>query len=199
MRQRKNIRAALSLTLDEGVQPFALVGDEVTFTPEDWAWQFLSMDPEYRDAYALQVAEFAESALATEVNNPSRYEIKKDIDGSCASRFGLAAWLNPSATRLPKLLHARDSWFFPLVRPVAEDYRRNEVSGKKYVRTSPLYARHLDKYLHLVANETTFGYRHPFNPPSTQQTASDSLSRRRIEGVSVSECCFVRDEVQILV
>jgi hypothetical protein len=168
--------AGLSLPLSEGPQPFSLVGDEAKFTPEDWAWLFLSMNSEYQDAYAARILEEAESPINQRISKLDYNEVKEDHDGSCALRFGLAAWLNPSAERLPKLSHERDSWFFPLTRPVAEDYLRQEVSEKKYVRTSPVFARHLDKYPHLVANETTFGYRRPLNTPSTPQLANDTFS-----------------------
>lgn len=184
--------AALSLPLSEGPQPFSLVGDEAKFTPEDWAWLFLSMNSEYQNAHDARILEDAGSRINQEINKLDDDEVMEDHDGSCASRFGLAAWLPPSTERLPKLSHERDSWFFPLTRPVAEDYRRQEVSEKKYVRTSPVFARHLDKYPHLVANETTFGYRRPLNPPSTPQSPNDTLS---IAWVAID--CSIPPEGQI--
>jgi len=173
---RKSIRAGLSLELDEGPQPFALISGQATFTADDWAWYFLSMNGEYREAYASQSIEVAESPLGKEVSNPSAFGIREDSDGTCASRFGLAAWLNPSTPRLPELKLKHDSWFFPLMRPVSEDYRRREVSDKKYARTGPLYSRQLDKYLHVVANENTFGYRHPIIPPAAKQSPDGTLN-----------------------
>lgn len=188
----RNVLAALSLPLSAGPQPFSLVGDEAKFTSEDWAWLFLSMSSEYRDAYAARTLQDAESKVNQEISKLNNDEVKEDHDGSCASRFGLAARLNPSTERLPKLSHEQDSWFFPLIRPIAEDYRRREVSEKKYIRTGPVFARHLDKYPHLIANETTFGYRRPLILPSTPQYADDSVS---ITWVAID--CSIPPEGQI--
>jgi hypothetical protein len=190
---RSSIRAGLSLQLDEGPQPFALVGDEAKFTPEDWAWLFLRMNSEYQKAHAARILEDAGSRINQEINKLDDDEVKEDHDGSCASRFGLAAWLPPSTEKLPKLSHERDSWFFPLTRPVAEDYRRQEVSEKKYVRTSPVFARQLDKYMHIVANERTFGYRRPIIPAPAKQSPGSTLG---ITWVAID--CSIPPDAQIL-
>lgn len=171
---RKEVLDGLLLPLGPDAMPFALVGDEQTFRPEDWAWLFLSMNQEYWDAYAEHAEGNDGPNLASDLVEPDKCEIKPDHDGSCARRFGLAAWLNPRTTALPKLKNKKDSWFFPLKRLIAEDYRRKEVSDKKYVRTGPLYSRQLDKYPHLVTNEASFGYRRPLNLPTGLQSATDT-------------------------
>jgi len=58
---------ALSLPLSQGPQPFSLVGDEAKFTPEDWAWLFLSMNSEYQDAYVARTLEDTESRINQEI------------------------------------------------------------------------------------------------------------------------------------
>lgn len=172
---RKDVLDELLLPLGPDAMPFALVGDEQNFHPEDWAWLFLSMNQEYRDAYYSEHAESNNGPnLASDLVEPDRGEIKPDHDGSCARRFGLAAWLNPSTKALPKLKNKEDSWFFPLKRPIAEDYRRKEVSDRKYVRVGPTYSPQLDKYPHLVANEASFGYRRPLSLPTGLQSANDT-------------------------
>ena len=169
------IRNELTLSISNGPQPFCLVGDEVQLCPEDWAWFFLRLNQDYRKAYATRSAE-AEATSSNGSTQLATDPIKADYDGSCASRFGLGAWLDPSTRRLPKLSHQADSWFFPLTRPIAEDYRRQEVSGKKYMRTNMLYSQQLDRFAHLVANETAFGYRHPITFPNSEHTGDCTMS-----------------------
>lgn len=171
---RKDVLDGLLLPLGPDAMPFALVGDEQNFRPEDWAWLFLSMNQEYQDAYAEHAECNDDPNLANELVDPNKGEIKPDYDGSCARRFGLAAWLNPGTKALPKLKNKEDSWFFQLKRPIAEDYRRKEVSDRKYVRVGPTYSPQLDKYPYLIANEAPFGYRRPLNLPMSSQSASDT-------------------------
>lgn len=172
---RQEINGALSLSLVDGPQPFALVGDEMKFGSDDWAWMFLSMNAEYRAAYEKQ-SHSLDPLLAGDIDPNAICGIRADHDGSCALRFGLAAWLSPSSARLPKLSNENDSWFFPLKRPICEDYRRKEVSDANYIRRGPPYSRQLDRFPHLVANESTFGYRRPINIRSVPRTIDGTFN-----------------------
>lgn len=67
---------------------------------------------------------------------------------------------------LPRFEEESDSWFFPLMRPVSEDYRRTEVSTIPYERARSRDLRGLDTYPHIFANEAQFGYRVPPFVPS---------------------------------
>jgi hypothetical protein len=178
-RNRPEIAEGLLLPLGSDAMPFALNDHETKFGPEDWAWLFLSMNEKYVEAFGEHVKKcdvdkcepYFRGDFEDEVND----KVWLDHDGNCAEQFGIAAWLRPSIETLPKLRSKDDSWFFPLKRLILEDYRRSEVSEKKYVRSGPTYSRHLDKYLHLVANETTFGYRRPLNTPTGEQRADEML------------------------
>jgi hypothetical protein len=173
------IAEELLLPLGSKAMPFALSDRERAFGPEDWAWLFLSMNEKYAEAFEEHVQKcdvnnrgpHCGSEFAEEVGN----KVWLDYDGQCASQFGIAAWLRPTTDTLPRLYSKDDSWFFPLKRPIAEDYRRSEVSEKKYFRSGPIYSRQLDKYPHLVANETTFGYRRPLNTPAAQQSPDEAF------------------------
>jgi hypothetical protein len=175
----EDARASLLLPLASEAMPFALVGDECNFGPDDWAWIFLSMDEGYRDAYQDRIESLgaeddkvggADQGISQHLLDRSNsIDVRADLDGSCRSRFGLAAWLSPTVSTLPHLKNKQDSWFFPLNCPISEDYRRKEVSNKVYVRTGPLYLSHIDKYPHLVVGETPFGYKPAATAPSRAQ------------------------------
>lgn len=172
---RQDVLDALLLSLGTAEAPFALVDGQEKFSPSDWAWIFLSMNEEYVDAWASHsTADDVNCDLSEYFIKPVNGIVKRDHDGSCASRFGLSAWVNPSSSRLPKLKNEGDSWFFPLQRLVVEDYRRNEVSKSEYLRSGPQYALHLDKFPHLVSTESPFGYRKPLNSPAKHQTLDDT-------------------------
>jgi hypothetical protein len=157
-------RAGLLLLLGPDIAPFELVGDEPNLGPDDWAWIFLSMNDDYRDAYDAHAGD-EDLDLTIELAGQHIPGIKRDSDGTCAARFGLAAWVPPSQPNLPKFASSGDSWFFPLKRPVSEDYRRKEVSSAPYARTWAPHSPKIDKYPHILANETLFGYRRPRHVP----------------------------------
>ena len=157
-------RAGLLLPLGPDIAPFELIGDEPNLGPDDWAWIFLSMNDDYRDAYDEHVGD-EDLDLTIELAGQHITGIKRDSDGTCAARFGLAAWVPPSLPNLPKFANSGDSWFFPLKRPVSEDYRRKEVSSVPYVRTWAPHAPKVDRYPYIFANETLFGYRRPRHVP----------------------------------
>lgn len=163
------------MPLGPEAMPFALIGNETNLGPEDWAWLFLSMSDKYADAFHEHVQNNGDLYRGSDLEDVVGDCVWSDHDSRCAMQFGLAAWVSPSTPALPKLRNKDDSWFFPLKRPIAEDYRRKEVSDKKYVRVGPTYSRQLDKYPHLVANETTFGYRRPLNFPTGPQSPNDML------------------------
>lgn len=172
---REEIIDGLVLPLGSRSAPFALIGEEANFGPEDWAWLFLSMNREYADAFHERVQTKVNLYTGDDFQDPIGEDIWYDTDETCATRFGLAAWLNPSAPALPRFREKDDSWFFPLKRPIVEDYRRKEVSDRKYVRVGPTYSRQLDRYRHMVANETTYGYRRPLNIPTEPQSPGNTL------------------------
>jgi len=160
----EDIRAGLSLPLGPDAAPFDLSVEEQSYGAEDWAWLFLSMNQQYRDAYAIHANE-DDLDLTAELQGLRVTGIKRDYDGSCAAQFGLSAWLPLSLLSLPKFTNEGDSWFFPLKRPVAEDYDREEVSTVHYLRVRPYYLPKLDPYPYIFANETFFGYRPPKQIP----------------------------------
>ncbi|WP_273163404.1 hypothetical protein [Massilia timonae] len=152
------------LNLTPGL-PFELSEEELNYQPEDWAWSFLRLNENYRTAYKAHALDEDED-LSQVLDGQQAPGLKPDRDGTCGRDFGLAAWIPPSAKVLPRLKNKSDSWFFPLKRPVAEDYRRTEVSKIPYRRPWSRYLPHLDAYPHILANETHFGYRMPPFVPS---------------------------------
>ncbi|TYQ14093.1 UNVERIFIED_ORG: hypothetical protein JN05_03498 [Zoogloea ramigera] len=168
-------RAGLLLPLGPDDAPFELVGDEPNLGPDDWAWIFLSMNEDYRDAYDMHAGE-EDLDLASELVGQHIAGIKRDSDGTCAARFGLAAWVPPSLSNLPKFANSGDSWFFPLKRPVSEDYRRKEVSSAPYSRTWTPYSPKFDRYRHILSNETLFGYRRPPHVPFPDSSPTSTWS-----------------------
>src|SRR5450830_93168 len=168
-------RAGLLLPLGPDIAPFELVGDEPNLGPDDWAWIFLSMNDDYRDAYDVHAGD-EDLDLTIELAGQHITGIKRDSDGTCATRFGLAAWVPPSLPNLPKFANSGDSWFFPLKRPVSEDYRRKEVSSAPYVRSWAPYSPRIDRYPHILSNETLFGYRPPLHVPLPDASPTSTWS-----------------------
>lgn len=157
------VRSGLNLT--PGLLPFELSEEESTYQPDDWAWAFLRLNDNYRTAYKTHANDTDED-LSEELAGPQILGLKPDRDGTCARAYGLAVWMPPSEKVFPQLKHASDSWFFPLKRPIAEDYRRTEVSTVHYKRAWERHVPHLDTYAHILANQARFGYRTPPFVPS---------------------------------
>lgn len=163
--QLNQLRDDLHLKLNSGASLFELNEDESKYRPDDWAWSFLRLSSSYDQSYIAQL-DTEDADFSTSLLMPHTIGIKPDHDGTCAEDFGLSAWLPPSVSELPKLRDDKDSWFFPLKRPVAEDYRRLEVSEVTYQR--PPWSRspqRIDEYPHIFANETSMGYREPPSVP----------------------------------
>lgn len=162
--QLNQLRNELHLTSDAGESIFQMNEEESKYSPDDWAWSFLRLSTNYEQSYNAHVdASEDDLSQALILQQPSG--IKLDLDGICAEDFGLAAWLPPSTTKLPKLRNEKDSWFFPLRRLVSEDYRRldvRETPPKLLSRHSP---KSITEYPHIAANETLFGYREPLSVP----------------------------------
>lgn len=135
--QRQEILAELTLPLSNSAMPFALEGREIGFGSDDWAWLFLRMNADYKKAYREEKEREADENIELYLVNPANHHIRTDLDGSCMRRFGLAAWLNPHEEELPRLKN-NGSWFFPLKRPVFEDYQRNVVDDTPYTRIGPM-------------------------------------------------------------
>lgn len=108
----------LSLKIEAGPAPFALTGKETMLGPEDWAWQFLRLNNDYRTAYATAL-EKQQHAAGNETLQPGRVVLRhacRNIladEDTCRNRFGLSTWLDPKQTRLPELERG-ESWFSPL-------------------------------------------------------------------------------------
>jgi len=140
-------------------QPFALSDTEKAFGIDDTTWQFLRISDEYRKAFRL-VSKMPnhQDALETILNcldSPLSVRIASAQDTTCWQKFGIAAWLDPDHELLPEL-HDGDSWFFPLKRPVQEDFRRKDVGvepPEEIVGPVPV------SYPLLLVEETPFGYR----------------------------------------
>lgn len=152
------------LNFTPGVSPFELSEEESNYRPDDWAWSFLRLNDNYRDAYKAHVSDEDED-LSDELVGQQIPGLKPDHDGTCARDFGLPVWIPLSIKELPRLRDASDSWFFPLKRPIAEDYRWAEVGTMHYKRSWSRYLPHLDRYPHVLANEALFGYRMPPSVP----------------------------------
>lgn len=151
----ESVRGGLTLPLLAGEEPFGLSESE-NFTPDDWAWLFLSMNPDYAKAFEAQAAldMVGIEALQAFCEDSLNADVIPDRDGSCRSRFGLAAWISPSRERLPRLRH-EGSWFFPLMSPVPENHLRMEVSDVAFV-SRPRSPHPANPYLQAV--ETPFSY-----------------------------------------
>jgi hypothetical protein len=112
------LKEQLSLKITPGDVPFDLIGKETRLGPEDWAWQFLRLNDDYRKAYRT-AHEKQQHAAVSETRQPGRIVIRHAYrnvfadEGTCRSRFGLSTWLDPKHTRLPELERG-ESWFSPL-------------------------------------------------------------------------------------
>lgn len=163
--QLNKLRNDLHLQLNSGASIFSITEEESSFGPDDWAWSFLRLSSSYQQSYNAHAdAPDADLTQTLLMEQPSG--IKFDVDFICAEDFGLAAWLPPSLEELPKLKHESDSWFFPLKRPVSEDYRRLEVEELPHRRRpwSGLPST-IKEHAHIAANESPFGYREPSSVP----------------------------------
>ena len=151
----ESVRGGLALPLLAGDEPFGLSETEY-FTPDDWAWLFLSMNRDYAKAFEAQAAIGAagNDALQAFCEDALNADVIPDRDGSCRSRFGLAAWVSPSLERLPRLRN-NGSWFFPLMSPIPENHLRTEVSDVPFI--PPTRPQHpANPYLQAI--ESPFGY-----------------------------------------
>ena len=169
----ESVRGGLTLPLLAGDEPFGL-SDTENFGPDDWAWLFLSLNQDYRSEFAKHASsgtKINDGLQALCEDSPSTNVIP-DHDGTCRSRFGLAAWISPSLERLPRLRND-GSWFFPLMSPVPENHLRKEVSGVPFL-PPPRPPNPSSPYLQSA--ETPFGYLPTRTVPrsSPQSSAIDS-------------------------
>lgn len=158
-RTPQQITQELTLPLSPGNRPFALEGREKHLGPDDCAWLFLRLNAEYRKTFREHVSSPEDQRLAQHlINSADNQNIRYDLDGSCAQRFGLSAWLNPECTFLPALKNG-GSWFFPLKRPILVDPLRTEVSSKPYIHSKHPFSDDADVHPYALVNETLFGFR----------------------------------------
>src|SRR5471032_1515745 len=138
-KQIVNARNDLHLKMSACPSPFELSEEESKYRPDDWTWLFLRLSSEYEQSYKAH-ADGEDEDLSHSLIDQQPFGIKPDHDRTCAEDFGLAFWLPPSEKALPKLKEENDSWFFPLKRPVVEDYRRTEVGDHQYHRPWSRYS-----------------------------------------------------------
>jgi len=158
-------REVLTLPIHAGASPFSLNEDEQNFGPEDWAWLFLSLNQDYRDAYE-QRAYDTDTDISSKLLKPQFPGLKSDIGGECANRFGLPVWVPPLTLTLPPLAVNGDSWFFPLKRPITENRPLKHPQSRA--------AR---EYTYIPANEDLFGYRPPLHVPLYSYASRNLKSR----------------------
>lgn len=112
------LKEPLSLKIAPGDAPFDLLGKETRLRPEDWAWQFLRLNDDYRTAYKT-AQEKQPYETGSETRKPGRVVLRHACrsilvdEDICRSSFGLSTWLDPNQTRLP-VLDRGESWFSPL-------------------------------------------------------------------------------------
>lgn len=107
----------LSLSVAPDLAPFALSKQEKEMTPEDWAWHFLRLNQDYRDAYSAALEkQTANPQSRTGMSRFRREYLHRTIyvdEQECRDRFGLSTWLDPKNHSLPELGDGQ-SWFAPL-------------------------------------------------------------------------------------
>lgn len=141
--------------------PFALTDAEKKFTCDEWAWQFLRLNTQYQTAFSIACDEASGPHRPAPGPLPSRFFIDRHsvnlADGNissmeCASRFRLAAFLDPAHETLPPLKD-QFSWFFPSTELkhayVRDEHERNHGWKSLDSDSFPERAR------------TPFGYRIP--------------------------------------
>lgn len=163
-------RNALTLQLLPGASPFNLAENEKRFGPEDWAWLFLSLNQDYRDAYESRASN-TDADIYSKLAVPQIPGLKPDFDQECATRFGLPVWIPPSTENLPRLAIESDSWFFPLKRLVTES-RPLKHPRSRQTKDLP----------YIPANEDLFGYRPPPRIPFYPGDPKNPM--RRTEDIS---------------
>ena len=110
---------ALSLFIAGIDTPFALIGLENNFGPDDWAWQFLRLNHGYQSDYANALAAHDpddDHPLGAHFLGGKHPERKiRFSESSCRMKYGLSTWLDPQQLCLPRLKRG-ESWFYPLSR-----------------------------------------------------------------------------------
>ena len=108
----------LSLTVSTSNKCFTLTAKERQMGPDDWAWRFLRLNSEYRQAF--ENPEFNASEIVPATRNllapAQRFLSTPDL---CQPIFGLSSLLHPGVQELPKRQNG-ESWFAPLRSIVVE-------------------------------------------------------------------------------
>lgn len=126
MPSKKILVEDLSLKISQHGLPFDLVGAEMRFGPDDWAWQFLRLNEKYR----------------TDYERFQRGEASVGFPNHPRSRYGLDWWLDPTTIRLPERQGAR-SWFEPLMDIVDAPEWDADAFPNEIGPQSPEYSLHL--------------------------------------------------------
>lgn len=192
----QEILKKLTLPLSTSEKPFKLEGIENDFCCDDWAWLFLRLNKEYQMAFREQQKNRSEIAFNNH-SSPTASDSNSfmDEDGSCSSKFGLSAWLNPDLKFLPPLEEKNASWFFPLARLVYADPLRTEVTSNYDMSERPLLSNKETPHKILLADETPFGYRRRSNPRITE--ILDLLHDKHKNLISVAIDCGRPPEAQL--
>ena len=164
----------LSFSVGKGRKCFELTPkekDEMGMKPDDWAWRFLRLNEEYRQAYADADARARQAALTDSAMKgcpkPPDYVLPSQRVtfnvAECRQRFGLSTWLDPEELVLPSLEDG-ESWFAPLMSVVAEtrfSALKSTLFGYKVL------------HKHLEVGSTTN------NPPYKARGMESSASKKR--------------------
>lgn len=150
-------RENLTLKLNSRDSPFTLSENEKRFLADDWAWLFLRLNKDYRLAYDNYAKKDQESKISKYFPQKPIGNIHEDHDGECRRKFGLAAWLSPLSTSLPKLKNKDDSWFAPLKSAIPQDHSRKVIDPDLYIQSGPHFFNR-NEHPHYRIQETPFGH-----------------------------------------
>ena len=125
----------LSLSVSNGLAPFALSGAEREMGCEEWAWKFLRTNQRYRSLYKQahlwQKANPNTRTGAAPFPDEHPYRTVYFSENSCRKQFGLSTWLDPNNESLP-ILEEGESWFSPLKSVIA---RPESIKGLEAVES----------------------------------------------------------------
>ena len=106
----------LSLTVSTSNKCFALTAKEREMGPDDWAWRFLRLNSEYRQAFENPEPYASAQATRSLLAPTERFLSDPDL---CQRLFGISTLLHPVIRELPKR-QSNESWFAPLRSITAE-------------------------------------------------------------------------------
>jgi hypothetical protein len=106
-----------SLSVGRAYSPFSLTESEGELGPDDWAWRFLRLGADYRQAYLDAKNKQDENPQsrtgAAKYSDVNEHRTVFVDEQSCRETFGLSTWRDPELSFLPRLGDGA-SWFSPL-------------------------------------------------------------------------------------